>query len=770
MRIFRSGLNKKNFRRAGLGLLGIIAVFFILDLFFPFRFKIYYSKLVLDADGKVLGAFLSQDDKWRMKTELTEISEDLQKAFLEKEDKYFFYHFGVNPVSLLRAFFQNIWYGKRLSGASTITMQVARLLEPKKRTYWNKMVEIFRALQLELHYSKKEILQMYFNLVPYGGNIEGVKSASVLFFGKLPQNLSIAQITTLAIIPNRPSSLQLGKDEQKLIQERNKWLKRLAKEKLFDAKGIQTALSEPCEVHRQPIPQFAPHFALRISKMYPDKDNIKSSLKIAFQSKVKDLAKNYAKRLKNLQIENVAVLVVENKTRRVVAYVGSQDFAESQVDGVVAIRSPGSTLKPLVYALAMDLGKITPKTTINDIPTNWQGYAPDNFDKQFRGKISIEQALSQSLNIPAVEVLHQISVSFFVKKLSQIGFQTIRKQGKNLGLSMILGGCGVSLEELTTLYVTFANLGLYAPLNYLQDEGKSVVDTIFSETSAYSMAQVLTLAQRPDLPRAYQNVQNKPQIAWKTGTSYGRRDAWSIGFNQDYTVGVWVGNFDGKGVAELTGGEIATPLLFEIFGVVGNPSGALLSVPKKVEFRLVCSESGLPPSDFCKNQVTDYYIPLVSPTQTCQHLKEVYVSADERYSYLPDCLPANGYKKKVFPNLSPDLKTYYETEKIPFEQAPPYAPECEGEIVGNQQYKPKIISPIEGKTYIVPEKSQPELLLKAHLHNDVKKVFWYVDDKLYKEASTKEQVFVKPTAGKTKITCIDDKGRSSEINISVEWE
>lgn len=761
---------KKLLRRIGLSFLVWILLFFILDLIFPFRFQIHYSPLVVDADGEVLGCFLSKDDKWRMKTELSEISEDLQKAFLAKEDKYFFYHFGINPIALIRAFFQNIWQQKRISGASTITMQVARLLEPKKRTYWNKLVEMFRALQLEVHYSKKEILQMYLNLVPYGGNIEGVKSAAVLYFNKLPQNLSIAQITTLAIIPNRPNSLQMGKDIAKLTQERNKWLRRFADERLFQAKDIQNALVEPCQVSRQATPQFAPHLASRMCKMYPEKANIKSSIKITLQNKVKDLAKNYAKRLKSLEIENVAVLVIENKTRKVLVYVGSQDFAESQVDGITAIRSPGSTLKPLVYALAMDLGKITPKTAINDIPTNWQGYAPDNFDRQFRGKINIEQALSQSLNIPAVEMLHQISVPFLVKKLSDAGFQTIRKQGKHLGLSMILGGCGVSLEELTNLYATFANLGLYAPLNYLAEEKNHFTDTLISETSAYSIAQILTLAQRPDLPQAYQNAHNKPLIAWKTGTSYGRRDAWSIGFNQDYTVGVWVGNFNGKGVPELTGSEIATPLLFEVFGAVGNPSGALLLAPKNIAFRLVCHESGLPPSDFCKNQVTDYYIPLVSPAQTCSHLQEVYLSADEKYSYLPDCLPESGYKKKLFPNLSPALKAYYEAEKIPFEQAPPYAPECETKIVSNQKWKPQIVSPIDGKTYIVPEKSKPELLLQAYLHNDVKKVFWYVDEKLYREAKPNERVFLKPNLGKTKIACIDDKGRSSEISVWVEWE
>lgn len=770
MRIFLALPKKKLFRRIAISFFVLIALFFLLDLIFPFRIQIHYSKLVLDADEKVLGAFLSQDDKWRMKTELSEISPDLQKAFIEKEDKYFFYHFGINPISLVRAFLQNLFQQKRISGASTITMQVARLLEPKERTYWHKIVEIFRALQLEIHYSKKEILQMYLNLVPYGGNIEGVKSASVLYFNKLPQNLSIAQITTLAIIPNRPSSLQLGKNTEKLTQERNKWLRRFANEKVFEAKEIQNALTEPCEMSRQSLPQFAPHFAQRMSKLYPEQFNLKSNIKITLQTKVKDLAKNYSKRLKIWQIENVAILVVENKTRKVVAYVGSQDFAESQVDGITAIRSPGSTLKPLVYALAMDLGKITPKTAINDIPSNWQGYAPDNFDKQFRGKINIEEALSQSLNIPAVEVLHQISVPFFVKKLSEVGFQTIRKQGKNLGLSMILGGCGVSLEEMTALYATFANLGLYAPLSYLAEEKKTITDTLISETSAYSMAQVLTLAQRPDLPKVYQTAQNKPLIAWKTGTSYGRRDAWSIGFNQDYTIGVWVGNFNGRGVPELTGSEIATPLLFEVFGVVGNPSGALLPAPKNIQFRLVCSESGLPPSDFCKNQVTDYYIPLVSPAQTCQHLKEMYVSADEKYAYLPDCLPENGYKRKVFPNLAPALQAYYEAEKIPFEQAPSFAPECETEIVSNQKLKPQIVSPIDGKTYIIPEKSQPELLLKAYLHNDVKKVFWYIDGRLYQEAKASEKVFFKPTLGKTKITCIDDKGRSSEIGISVEWE
>ncbi|MCS6795120.1 MAG: penicillin-binding protein 1C [Raineya sp.] len=760
---------KKFFIKSAWGLLACFVLFLLLDLIFPFRFQIHYSQVILDEENRVLGAFLSQDEKWRMKTELNEINEDLQKAFIAKEDRYFFYHFGINPLSVVRAFLNNLLSQKRTSGASTITMQVARMLEPKPRTYLNKLIEMFRAMQLEWHYSKQEILQMYLNLVPYGGNIEGVKSASVLFFQKLPQNLSIAEITTLAIVPNRPNSLALGKDNALIRQERNKWLKNFEQQSVFDSKEIANALQEPLEVKRTEIPRFAPHWCIRLSRKYPKDENIRSSLLLPTQNKVQTLAENYAKKLKMFQIENLAVLVVENRTRKIRAYVGSQNFAESQVDGVVAIRSPGSTLKPLVYALAMDLGKLTPKTTLLDIPTDWNGYSPDNFDNKFRGKVSVETALSLSLNIPAVATLHEISVDYFVKKLKQAGFKTLSKQEKKVGLSMILGGFGTNLEELTNLYVTFANSGLYASLNFLAKDSTTRTDTLISATSAYSFTQVLTLAQRPDLPRSYQNAKNKPFVAWKTGTSYGKRDAWSIGYNQNYTIGVWIGNFSGKGVPELSGSEIATPLLFEIFNALDNQASALPTAPSNIHFRLVCSESGLPPNSFCENQVIDYYIPLISPSQVCQHQKELYVSADEKLQYLPDCLPEKGYKKKLFPNLSSELQAYYEAEKIPYLKIPPLHPQCEQFLQNSESMKPQIVSPVANKTYFMP--SEPtELMLKAYTRNDVKKVYWYINDKLYQEALAQENVFFKPKIGKNTITCVDDKGRSQKISIQVERE
>jgi len=404
----------------------LFILFFILDFLFPFKPQIKYSQLINARDSTVLFAFLSEDDKWRMKTELHEISPQLKNVILFKEDKYFYYHFGINPIALLKALGRNIFRNKKTSGASTITMQVARLLEPKNRTYGNNIIEIFRALQLELHFSKNKILQMYLNLVPYGGNVEGVKSAAVLYFNRSPNQLSLAQVVTLAIVPNRPTSLNLGKNNNFIFTERNKWLNKLSKGNYFPKKDIDDAITEPLDVSRHEAPKLAPHFAYRLRKKFPHQDIMYSSLDKELQDKVQQLAFNYSKRLQSYYINNICVLVVENDTRKIAAYIGSQNFNDNlnagQVDGIKAIRSPGSTLKPLVYALGFDEGIITPKTILYDVPTTFGNFIPDNFDEKFRGKVSAEKALSLSLNIPAVNVLEQTGVPLMLQKLKYAGF------------------------------------------------------------------------------------------------------------------------------------------------------------------------------------------------------------------------------------------------------------------------------------------------------------------------------------------------------------
>ncbi|MFL5731369.1 MAG: penicillin-binding protein 1C, partial [Cytophagaceae bacterium] len=596
---------KKTSAVAGI-LLFLFVSFFILNLIFPLDTQIRYSQIVLAEDGSVLHAYLSSDDKWRMKTELDEIIPELKETIIRKEDQYFYYHPGINPLAVLRALFNNVIKQKKTSGASTITMQVARLLEPKKRNFGNKIVETFRAFQLELYFSKDEILQMYLNLVPYGSNIEGVKSASLLYFDRLPAQLSLAQVVTLAIIPNRPTSLGLGKNNDYIITERNRWLNYFRQDKVFSDNEISSALMEPLDVKRLPSPSMAPHFCYRMKKMYPDKEIIHTVLNKSTFQKTEKITYNYIQRLKKYNIHNAAIIVLNNETKSIEAYLGSPDFKDiehgGQVDGVMAVRSPGSTLKPLIYAAGFDEGLITPKSIVNDVPTNFGGYMPENFDKKFIGKISVSQALAYSLNIPAVKVLEQIGVPSFTARLKKAGFRQIEKDEPYLGLSVILGGCGVRLEELTGLFSCFSNQGKMIRFRYLKEDEASDTVRVVSPAAAFMVTDILTQITRPDLPNHYESSYHVPKVAWKTGTSYGRRDAWSIGYNKKYTIGVWIGNFSGEGVPELTGADIATPLLFQLFNSLDyNSSNNWFTMPKGLDFRYVCPETGKVPESFCQN-------------------------------------------------------------------------------------------------------------------------------------------------------------------------
>ena len=769
--VFIKFINKPFFKITatllGCGLL----LFFAIDLLFPFKPKVQYSTQITASDGTVLHAFLSVDDKWRLYTNISEITPLLQKTLIYKEDRYFYYHPGINPFAMLRAVGRNIFTGRRTSGASTITMQVVRLLEPKKRTYLNKLMESFRAVQLELHYSKDEILQLYLNLVPYGGNIEGIKAASLLYFNKAPQLLSLAEITALTIVPNRPSSLQPGTKNDALKNARNEWLIRFGKERLFEKNIIQDALEEPLMVKRLTAPKQASHLSLRLKKDFPDRPIINTTVKIQAQKQTEEQVKNYVNRLQSMNIHNAAVLVINNETMTVEAYVGSADFDNpydgGQVDGIRAIRSPGSTLKPILYATALDKGFITPKTVLNDVPTNFSGYEPENFDQNFNGQVTAEFALANSLNIPAVKILREVSTSVLIDKLKKADFQTIKKQSKDLGLSMILGGCGVTLEELTRLFAAFSNEGELKPIRYTTEnpvpkKGEQLV----SKEATFLLNNILTQVTRPDLPTNFDNTYHLPKIAWKTGTSYGKRDAWSIGYNRKYTIGVWVGNFSGEGVPELSGANTATPLLFSIFNSLDyNSSNSWYQMPENVSLRKICAVSGDIPSSFCDHQITDYFVMGVSPYRKCQHLRYVFTDLSSKISYCTYCLPESGTVKKTYPNLAPELIAYYESKKIPYQKLPPHNPACERVF---KEGAPLIISPNDGSEYFIQTIEPQKIQLSCQTGNDVQEVFWYVNDKLVKRSAPHKAVFISPPAGKVKISCSDDKGRNSDIMILVK--
>jgi len=734
-----------------------------LDILFPVHISIPYSRKVEARDSSLLRAYLSEDQKWRLHVTLQDVPPQLIQSLLYKEDRFFYYHFGVNPVSVIRAIAQNVTTGKRTSGASTITMQVVRLLHPRKRTYWNKCIEIMEALRMEWHFNKDEILEMYMNLLPYGGNIEGIQSASWLYFQKPLRQLSLAQLLTLTVIPNKPTSLRLGKNTHAILKARNRWLKIMREEQIFSKNAVTIALNEPFDAYRIRLPTLAPHLSQRVIKQHGE-IVIQTTINPILQSRSEQTLKNYLTSLQTLGISNASAIIIDNKTREVLAYVGSMDFWDTttlgQNDGVKAVRSPGSALKPFVYALAYEQGWLTPRKMVLDVPTDIQGFIPENYDRQFNGKTTAGNALAQSLNIPAIRLLNEIGVDKFCNHLVTGGISTFENQ--KLGLSMVLGGCGVRLDELTNLYVSLASEGKFVPLKWLKNDPIGTPKAWFSPESAFLVTQSLSQLQRPDFPTSGDYATNFSKIAWKTGTSQGKRDAWAIGYRPDYTIGVWVGNFNGASNPHLSGSETAVPLLFQLFSLMGSCKN-WFGVTKGIGQRTVCSESGLLPEEFCENTVSDYYITKNSDRERCQHMKWIWVSEDHKKSYCVHCLPINGVVQRLYPNIPLELVSYYEDQKIHFERIPAHASNCNIQKSGHPF---RIISPVNGTIYYL--KNTNRLRLRAESNNNQGKIFWFINKKFFRSAQTNEEIFFEAIKGELYITCIDDQGRRAECSITVK--
>lgn len=760
-------------------LIAIVVSFLIflgLDGLMPLPEAKTYSTQVYDRDDNLLAAYLSEDDKWRFRTPTEEVADDFKRAILAKEDQYFYYHPGVNPVSIIRAAWSNLWSGKRVSGASTITMQVARMLEPKPRTLGNKLYEMFRALQLEWHHSKDEILEMYLSYLPYGGNVEGVKAASYIYFGRPPQALSLAQATLLTVIPNRPNSLRLDTRRQEARSARDQWLRYFETEEIFSPEEVAVALGEPITATRRNLVPKAPQFSRKVSKQRRLREDgnpevVQSSLDLDIQMTVERLLDNHVRRARAKGISNGAVLVVDNTTSEVLAYCGSADFfdddAAGQVDGVGAIRSPGSTLKPVAYGMAFDKGIMTPDTRLLDIPQTWNGYAPRNFDETFRGPVSMAYALRNSLNTTAVHTLNTIGFDDFMDLMELAGMESLKSQRPELGLSVILGGCGVTLEEMVRLFSTFANQGRIRPLQYQKINGDIPKGLpLFSEGAAWMIWKILSSIQRPDLPNDVVAATNRAKIAWKTGTSYGRRDAWSIGFTPRYTVGVWIGNFDGKGVPDLTGASMAVPLLFEVFGTLEKGKTPLeFPQPASVDYREVCSETGDVPSIHCGHTQEGFYLTQRSKRTECEQEQMLYVNTDSTLQFCTGCLPREAYLKASYPVLPAALCLWYEENGIRYPKPPLHNPACEATFDGPG---PEIMSPLVDYEYLVEEGAGQEILLQAGVDTRTNRNYWYANGEFFRSAAPGEKVFYPAKQGKLTVTCMDDRGRSSKVEVVVK--
>jgi penicillin-binding protein 1C len=749
-------------------LLLCFALFMGLDLLFPLPAAKPYSPQVLASDGSLLRAYLSPDDKWRMEVALDEVPAELPAAMVAKEDRWFWYHPGVNPLAVGRALWANLRTGERTSGASTITMQVARMLEPKRRTWLGKVQEVFRAFQLEWHHSKTEILEMYMNYLPYGGNVEGVKAASYLYFERPPAQLSLAQCMLLTVIPNRPNSLRPDVAGTAALQARNKWLRRFAADEVFPADQLSDALAEGIPVERHELAYTAPQFC-QTARHGRAATRVYTTLDPRMQRLSQDLLRNHVARNKGEGISNGAVLVVDNRTMAVMAYCGSADFgdkaAHGEVDGVQAIRSPGSTLKPFIYAMAFDQGLLTPRMKVLDIPTEFSDFSPVNYDRNFRGEVDAAEALRYSLNLPAVRLLNQVGLRRFVRELRRAGFKSIDRHHRELGLSLALGGCGATLEELVRAYAALANGGV---LRALRTDARSAPASdglrVCSPEAAYMISDILSGIQRPDIPSTFLSHSKLPKVAWKTGTSFGRRDAWCIGYNPRYTIGVWMGNMNGKPVLEMSGTKTAVPLLLELFNVIDYDAGKeWLKAPPRIRERLVCTDSGCLPQPGCQHLCKDLAIAGVSPQARCERYRAVYTDTLGQVQYCKACLPPKGFVTQQFAMIAPELALWMDKNGITYPRPPAHNPDCGGVF---HDAGPTIHSPAKGRTYYVEDGQ--EIMLQATPDPSIQMHYWFANDRYLGACEAGGKLFFQPQGGPIELTCMDDKGRTGKILLTVE--
>ena len=554
-----------------------------LDRAHPLNLDRYHdlSTLVVDRDGKIVRAFLSTDDKWRLSIDPHQVDPTYLTLLKAYEDKRFESHFGVDPLAVLRALGQWVVNGHVVSGASTLTMQTARLLEPRPRTLFSKVIEMGRAVQLEWHLTKQEILSIYLTLAPYGGNIEGIRAASLAYFQKEPMELTLSQAALLVALPQSPERLRPDRNGTASQERRDYILDRMAASELVPRVDALEAQNIAVPRQRHALPFHAPRLAQLLKSRRSD-PLVQTTLKIELQRSLEELLHAEAHWQ---DAASMAAIIVDNRTREILAYLGGTDFwgPAGQVNLARAPRSPGSTLKPFIYGLAFDDLLVHPETLIEDLPIVFGDYAPQNFDRNFQGTVSVRQALRYSLNVPAVALLNKVGPVRFASTLGDAGAQLhFARRGIAPSLPLALGGVGLSLEDLTMLYAGLANDGETGPLKVLAADPDRPTRRLLSAASAWYVEDILKGTSMPDGWGQRSGFDRRHQVAFKTGTSYGFRDAWSVGYTDRYTVGVWVGRADGTPRPGSFGRNTAAPLLLKVFDLLPHSVGDQSAPPENV--------------------------------------------------------------------------------------------------------------------------------------------------------------------------------------------
>lgn len=753
----------------------LVTAFFALDSVFPFpEYKLHpqTATVVKDRDGEVLRIFLPQDGARRMHTDFAKISPVLKKSLIASEDSWFEYHPGVNLFSIIRAAATNLLAGRIVSGASTIPMQIARMAEPKPRTISAKLVESFRAIQLKLHHSNEELLEIYLNMLPYGGNIEGVGAASYFYFGHSPATLSLGESALLTTLPRGPVYYDPIRNPKQARKGRNRVMIQLEKKEAFPAAEVERNMKLPLPKKIRPVPLKAPHFSRMAMKRNGRSPEIPTTLDYPLQQAAQESVRNHVARLRGQDIDNAACTIIHIPTREIRALVGSADFFEKGYGGAINLaatkRSPGSTLKPFLYALAFDQGKLIPDTFLYDIPVDYSGYSPKNYDRTWSGKVTVRQALAKSLNIPAVNTLALTGVEEFMGLLQKGGISTLNKAPMKYGLPLALGGCEIKLTELTNLYAALGDNGKYHPLTFTPN-GAGVSTQIISPEAAWLTLEMLSCVTRPDMNETWMLTRDMPETAWKTGTSFGHRDAWAIGISGDYAIGVWVGNPDGRPRKGISGAVHAGPLLFDLLRTAA-PGGNLPAPPEGsgISEVKVCSHSRQLPGPFCTEHTTIKTLSSKTKLHPCRECRQIFIDAKSGYRLSGECLDRPNIKKKIIRTIPTKLARWRAENNLEIPQLPPLAPGCDLIPAGTAL---KIISPAANTPYLLrkntPLKFQ-QISLKAEAGPDSGTLHWFLDGRLVSKGKFNEKLFTEISAGKHKISVTDEIGRTDSVTFGVK--
>lgn len=715
-------------------------------------FEDRYSVSVLDNNGNIIGVYLNKDEQWHLKS-IDKIPEKLKTAVMVFEDKNFYSHNGVDFSAVIRALKDNI-FEKRRTGASTITMQAVKMAQPKERSYFNKYLEIVHAFKLEKYYKKDEILKMYLNNAPYGGNIVGYKTASHMYFRKSPKELTWGEAALLAVLPNSPGLMNVEKNREKLIEKRNFLLKKLYEKNFINERQYEISLKEPVPDKRYSFPALAPHLARRLVNENKDKKIIKSTIDSEIQKKTEKAVKDYSEFLKLSGINNTAVLIINNKNYEVTAYAGSQDFYDfenkGQVDGITAKRSPGSLLKPFLYAKVIDEGIAAPQSKIPDVPLYFSNFSPQNANKKYYGMVEMRDALIKSLNIPFVELLKDYGEDKFFYFLKDIlNFED--KNPERYGLSLILGTKEFTMEEIGILYSGLANYGNFKNLKYIEEsieEGRQLL----TKGASYLTLTTMRELERPGMEKFYRE---KNPVSWKTGTSHGRRDGWAAGVTPEWTVVVWTGNFTGEGNPNLTGVYTGGNLLFNILKILPKTEKEFV-MPSDLEKIKVDSETGYRLKyDIPYKEI--FYPKDAKPLKVSPYYKKIFVnkngeeidSRDESFS---------EREEKYILVYPLEVVNYFVRENLDVSNI--FSEKTAEKTI-------KFIYPKNNLKIIVPKDFDGEKSLIVKIVNiKNRELYWYVNKEYAGKSREKEKSF-NLKKGNYEITVVSEKGETAKINFQV---